>query len=351
MMLKYIAGRIIQAIPLLFIISVILFVIMNSIGDPLAIQLSQGRPPTGEERLRMRRRMGLDKPIYLQYIYWMIGNDWTYIDADGDGDTDENVRGPRKGVLRADLGRSLITKQFAQVRIMERLPNTLILMIPMYILAITMALVLGAVSALRQYSALDNLLTTAAFVFYSMPIFFISLGMIFVFAIGLRNWGLPHTPIAGMFEPGEPKTLTNLIRHLILPASSLAIIYAAAYMRYVRSSILEAMNADYVRTAYAKGLAKRRIFAIHILKNAALPLVTIIGLDLPFVLGGAVITESIFAWPGMGLLFIESLTRSDYPVLMGILMLIAVAVVVLQLLTDLVYSLLDPRVALTGQPA
>ena len=120
-----------------------------------------------------------------------------------------------------------------------------------------------------------------------------------------------------MYEVGEPRTLDNLARHMILPASSLAIIYAAAYMRYVRSSILEAMNADYVRTAHAKGLAKRRIFTIHILKNAALPLVTIIGLDLPFVLSGAVITESIFAWPGMGLLFIESLTRSDYPVLMG----------------------------------
>ena len=349
-MLKYIAGRFIQAIPLLFIISVILFAIMNSIGDPLAIQLSQGRPPTGEERLRMRRRMGLDKPIYLQYIFWMIGNDWTFIDADGDGDTDENVHGPRKGILRGDLGRSLITKQFAQDRIMERLPNTLILMIPMYIMAVLLAVVLGAVSALKQYSTVDNLLTTVAFVFYSMPIFLISLGMIFIFAVGLRNLGLPHPPIAGMYEVGEPRTLDNLARHMILPASSLAIIYAAAYMRYVRSSILEAMNADYVRTAQAKGLAKRRIFTIHILKNAALPLVTIIGLDLPFVLSGAVITESIFAWPGMGLLFIESLTRSDYPVLMGILMLIAVTVVVLQLLTDLVYSLLDPRVALTAQP-
>ena len=162
-MLKYIAGRFIQAIPLLFIISVILFAIMNSIGDPLAIQLSQGRPPTGEERLRMRRRMGLDKPIYLQYIFWMIGNDWTFIDADGDGDTDENVHGPRKGILRGDLGRSLITKQFAQDRIMERLPNTLILMIPMYIMAVLMAMVLGAVSALKQYSTVDNLLTTVAF--------------------------------------------------------------------------------------------------------------------------------------------------------------------------------------------
>lgn len=345
---KYLAGRILQAVPLLFIISVILFFIMNSIGDPLAIQISQARPPTGEELLIMRRRMGLDKPIYVQYVFWMVGNDWTLIDADGDGDTDENVYGPRKGILRGDLGRSLVTKQPAQDRIMERLPNTLIMMIPMYIVALILAVTLGAISALRQYSALDNLLTGLAFLFYSMPIFLVSLGMIYIFAVGFRNMGLPHPPIAGMFEPGQAQTVANLVPHMILPVTSLAIIYAAAYMRYVRTSILEVMSADYVRTARAKGLSEGRIFRLHMLRNTALPLVTILGLDLPFVLGGAVITESIFAWPGMGRLFLESLGRSDYPVLMGILMLVAVAVVVSQLLTDLAYSALDPRVTLTS---
>lgn len=344
---RYILRRIIQAIPLLFVISVILFVIMNSIGNPLAIQISQARPPTGEELEIMRRRMGLDKPIYLQYVFWMIGNDWTYIDADGDGDTDEQVRGRRTGILRGDLGQSLITRQPAQVRIMERLPNTLILMIPMYIIAVVLALILGTITAIKQYSFWDNLITTIAFIFYSMPIFLISLGMIFIFAVGFRKLGLPHPPIAGMWEAGEPQNLPNLIRHMILPVISLAIIYAAAYMRYIRAGILEVMNADYVRTARAKGLGERRVFGIHILKNASLPLITIIGLDLPFVLGGAIITETIFAWPGMGLLFIESLGRSDFPVLMGILMLIAVAVVTLQLVVDILYSWLDPRIRLS----
>jgi peptide/nickel transport system permease protein len=180
-----------------------------------------------------------------------------------------------------------------------------------------------------------------------MPVFFVSLGMIYIFAVAFRRWGLPYTPIAGMYEVGEPKTLGNLIRHMILPVTSLAIISAAAYSRYVRASVLEVMNRDYVRTARSKGLRESYVFGVHVLKNAALPLITIVGLDLPFLLGGAIVTERIFAWPGMGQLFIESLGRSDYPVLMGILMFIAVSVVVFQLITDVVYSLLDPRVRLT----
>jgi peptide/nickel transport system permease protein len=343
---KYVLRRIAQAIPLLLLISIVLFGIMYSIGDPLAIQISQHRPPTGEELLIMRRRMGLDKPIPLQYVYWMIGNDWTLIDANGDGSTDENIYGPRQGVLRGDLGVSLITRQPAQDRILERLPNTLILMIPTYLLVLLLSLVLGIFSALRQYTALDNVLTTLAFVFYSMPAFFVALAMIYIFAVGFRNLGLPHPPIAGMYEPGEPQTLPNLLRHMILPMTSMAIINAAGYMRYVRASVLEAMNRDYVRTARAKGLRERRTFFVHVLKNAALPLVTLVGLDIPFLLGGAIVIEAIFAWPGMGLLFIESLSRSDYPVLMGILMLIAVAVIAFQLITDMVYSWIDPRVRL-----
>lgn len=345
-MAKYLLNRILQAIPLLFVISVILFVIMNSIGDPLAIQMSMQRPPTGQELEVMRRRMGLDKPIYLQYIYWMIGNDWTLVDTKGDGTYSEHVYGQRKGILRLDLGTSLTTHQAVQDRIAERLPNTLLLMLPTYGIILLAALALGIFSALRRYSAWDNVLTTMAFVFYSMPVFFVSLGMIFIFSVAFHNWGLPSTPIAGMYEVGEAQTLANLLPHMILPVTSLAIISAAGYSRYVRASVLDVMNRDYVRTARAKGLRERYVFLIHILKNAALPLITIVGLDLPFLLGGAIVTEQIFAWPGMGQLFIESLSRSDYPVLMGLLMFIAVAVVIFQLITDLTYSLFDPRVRL-----
>lgn len=342
---KYVARRLLQAIPLLFFISVMLFVIMNNLGDPAATLLNQDRPPTAEERARVERMLGLDKPVYIQYIFWLIGNDWTLVDPDGDGESD--TPGNRRGILRGDLGRSLVTGQPALERIQERLPNTLLLMVPMYLLVLVISLGLGVYSALRQYSLLDNILTSVAFVFYSMPIFFIALAMIYIFAVNFRKWGLPYLPIAGMFDAREPQTALNLIRHMILPVLSLALIQAAGYIRFIRASMLEALSQDYVRTAYAKGLHERRVIFLHALKNAALPLITLVGLSLPGLLGGAVVTESIFAWPGMGLLFIDSLNRGDYAVLMGLLMLISVAVVLFQLLTDIAYTWFDPRVKLS----
>lgn len=344
-MYKYVGRRLLQAVPQLFIISIVLFVIMNTIGDPFLIQISERTPPTGEQIEIMRRRIGLDRPIYIQYIYWVIGNDWTYIDADGDGDTDEEIRGRRMGILRGDLGLSLVTRQPVLERIGERIGNTLLLMIPMYIIMLAMSVSLGTIAAIKQYSLLDNVLTTVAYIFRSMPVFLLSIGMIFIFSVGFRKLGLPHTPIAGMYGPGAEHNVVNLVKSMILPVLSLSLVTMAGYMRYVRASILEVMNHDYVRTARAKGLSERRVFSVHILKNASLPLITLLGLSLPFILGGAVVTESIFAWPGMGLLFIESVNTSDFPVLMGMLMLIAVAVVVFQLLTDLLYSVLDPRIA------
>jgi peptide/nickel transport system permease protein len=342
----FIIRRVLQTIPLLFFISIVLFVILNTIGDPLLIQISEKAPPTGAQVEEMRRRMGLDQPIFLQYVFWLVGNDWERVDVDGNGITDEDPFGPRKGILRGDLGLSLVTRQPVITRILERLGNTLILMVPMYGFTLLLSVSLGIISALKQYSLLDNILTTVAYVFRSMPIFLLSLAMIYIFSVGFRRAGLPYTPIAGMYGPGADHTLPNLIASMILPVVSLALLSTAGYMRYVRASVLEVMNDDYVRTARSKGLPEKRVFFLHVLKNAGLPLVTLLGLNLPFILSGAVVTESIFAWPGMGLLFIESVNTSDFPVLMGILMMIAVAVVLFQLLTDLLYSLLDPRIAL-----
>lgn len=345
-MRTYFTRRMIQIIPLLFIISIILFALMYSIGDPLAIVMNVPRRPSGAQIEQASRRLGFDQPIYVQYLYWLVGNDWTYIDADGDGDTDEGVRGSRRGILRGDLGTSLITRQDVATRIGERLGNTLLLMLPAYGLILVISFTLGVVAALRQYSLLDDVLTTAAFIFYSMPIFLLALGMILLFAVAFRNWGLPHLPIAGMGRPGEARTIANLLPYMIMPVLSITLVSAAAYMRYVRASVLEVINQDYVRTARAKGVSERRVLFVHVLRNAALPLITIIGLDVPFLLGGAIVTESIFAWPGMGMLFIESLDRSDYPVLMAMLMFVALLVIVSQLITDLLYSVLDPRVRL-----
>ncbi len=166
----------------------------------------------------------------------------------------------------------------------------------------------------------------------------------YVFAVLFKRWGLPYLPTVGMFDPTVGRTTAQVAWHMVLPIFSLATISLAGYSRYIRSTMLEVLSQDYIRTAKSKGLPRRRVVLVHALKNASLPLVTILGLDLPFLLAGALVTESIFAWPGMGRLFIDHLGRADVPVVMGILMLISVVVVVFQILTDVVYAWLDPRI-------
>lgn len=340
-MAGYVIRRLLQAIPLLAIISVVIFVLLQSAGDPLAIM--GGRvPPRPEDRERLRRQLGLDQPVMVQYLYWLIGNDWTLVDRDGDGQPDSP--GQRRGVMRGDFGQSIVTNQPALNIVIERLPNTLILSVTAQILIIVGGLGIGLISAMKQYSRLDHLLTTFSFVAYSMPIFLIAVGFMYVFAVKFREWGLPYFPTSGMFDPREGRTIAQVVWHLTLPVMSIALISIARYSRYVRSNLLEVIHSDYIRTARAKGIPERAILYRHAFKNAALPIVTLIGLDLPGLVAGAVVTESIFAWPGMGRLFLDHLSRLDYAVLMAILLLFAVAVIVFQLLTDLAYTWLDPRI-------
>jgi peptide/nickel transport system permease protein len=190
-------------------------------------------------------------------------------------------------------------------------------------------------------------MTGLSFVAYSMPIFFIALLSMYLFGVLFKRWGLPYLPTVGMFDPNIGKTPVQIALHLVLPTLSMSLISFAAYSRYIRSTMLEVMNQDYIRTAKSKGLPKRSIIFVHALKNASLPIVTVVGLDLPLLLGGAVVTERIFAWPGMGRLFLDHVSRSDVPVVMGILMMIAVAVIIFQIITDLVYAWLDPRIRYT----
>lgn len=315
---------------------------MMNMGDPIATM--GGRQITrSSERERLTRQLGLDKPLYVQYLYWLVGNDWTKIDLDGDGVGE--TPGKRKGVLRGDFGTSLTQrgKPVTQV-IWERLPNTLILMLVSEVVVIVGALLVGIYSALRQYSAMDHIVTGLSFIGYSMPIFFIALILMYFFAVLFKRWGLPYLPTVGMFEPEAGKTVSQVAWHMILPVLSMSIISLAAYSRYIRSTMLEVTNQDYIRTAKSKGLPRRQIIYTHALKNAALPIVTIIGLDLGLLLAGAVVTERIFAWPGMGRLFLDRVYLGDTPVVMGILMMVAVSVIVFQIITDVTYAWLDPRI-------
>jgi peptide/nickel transport system permease protein len=338
---RYILKRLLQGIPLLFFVSLILFLLMMNVGDPVATM--GGRRVTRKaDYERLQRQLGLDQPIYMQYAYWLIGNDWTKTDMDGDGIAE--TPGIRHGVLRGDFGVSLLNRKPVLEVVGERLPNTLILMVASELVIILGALVVGVYSALRQYSLMDNVLTTILFIGYSMPVFFIALISMFVFSVLFKSWGLPYLPTVGMFDPQVGKTTAQVLWHMVLPVMSISIISFAAYSRYIRSTMLEVMGQDYVRTAKSKGLPRREVVFVHALKNAALPIVTVVGLDLPLLLGGAVVTERIFAWPGMGRLFLDHVDRVDVPVIMGILMLVAAAVVVFQIITDIVYAWLDPRI-------
>jgi peptide/nickel transport system permease protein len=341
---RYVARRLLQAIPLLLFISIILFLLVQNIGDPVAMM--GGRNPTrSSDRERLRRILGLDQPIYVQYLYWLVGNDWTKVDLDGDGVPE--TQGERKGVVRGDFGTSIVKRGTPVLELVwDRIPNTLILMIPAEIIILIFGISIGVLAALRQYSVLDVVVTAFSFVGLSMPIFFIALASIYVFAVLLQQWGLPHLPANGMFDPQVGKTVPQVILHLILPAGSIAFLSIATYNRYTRSSMLEVINQDYMRTAKAKGLKGRYVLVTHAFKNAALPIVTLLGIDLPFLLAGAVVTERIFAWPGMGRLFLDHLQRADGPVVMGIVVIVAVAVIIFQILADLAYAALDPRIRL-----
>jgi peptide/nickel transport system permease protein len=268
----------------------------------------------------LRERLGLNDPLYVQYFKWL-------------------------GLaIQGDLGNSFFAKQPVAEMIKQRLPNTLILMFTAEIFTVSFALILGIISAVKQYSLTDNIITTFSFIGFSVPIFFSALGLMLIFAVQFKEWGLPYLPTgAAVWDKSDP---VEYIKNMILPVSALVLVNSAGYSRFVRTSILEVLGQDYIRTARAKGLTSRAVLFKHALRNAALPLVTIVGLDIPFLLGGAIVTESVFSWPGMGRLFWEYAQRSDYPVVLGVLLIISTAVVVLTIVTDLVYTFVDPRIKL-----
>jgi peptide/nickel transport system permease protein len=228
---------------------------------------------------------------------------------------------------------------------MERLPMTLVLMITAQIIIVIVSVFLGVISAVKQYSFIDNLITSFSFIGFSMPIFFIALSLMFIFAVNFKKWGLPYFPTGA--DIWDRTDILDLAWHMALPVACLVIIQSAGYARFLRSSILEVLGADYIRTARAKGLIEQKVLFRHALRNAALPFITILGLDIPFLLGGAIVTESVYAWPGMGRLFWEYAQRGDYPVVMGVLLLVSTAVVFFTILTDVAYTFVDPRIRLS----
>jgi peptide/nickel transport system permease protein len=316
---QYVVRRLLQAIPLLFLISLMSFMLIRMSGDPMSMY-AQSSSLTEADRERIIKEHGWDQPKIVQYFYWL------------------------RDIARGDLGSSLYTYQPVTQMIWEKLPNTMILMGTVFVVTIAVSIPLAIVSALRQYSALDYLITGASFLAYALPTFWLGLVCIMIFAVKFKEWGLPYMPAGGMYDLVEGPSLLGLLKHLAMPAFVLSIVSMAAYIRYLRASMIEVLHDDFIRTARAKGLPEREVTWRHAFRNALIPLVTLITMNIPLIFSGALITEQVFAWPGMGRLFVDHANRGDYPVLMGLILTVSVLVIVFNLVADIAYAAIDPRI-------
>jgi peptide/nickel transport system permease protein len=316
---RYILRRIAIGIPVLFGITLVTYLIVSlAPGDPVSAMVDPEQAAVmGPDWMdQQRAELGLDKPLPVRYGIWL------------------------KEVATGNLGFSYSDRQPVGDKISERIWPTLKLMLTVQLLALCIGVPIGVLSAIRQYSLLDYIATVFGFATISIPAFFLALAAIYVFAIKLR-W----LPSAGMATIGQPPSFVDSAKHLILPAVVLGLGQAAPLIRYARSSMLETVRQDYVRVARAKGLSERVVISRHALRNALIPLVTVVALSLPQLLGGTVIIEQVFSWPGMGTLAIKAVRARDYPTIMAINLLGAVLVLVSSLIADVIYAWVDPRIS------
>jgi len=313
-LLQYLLKRILVALPVLVGVTAISYLIISlAPGNAVDILIDPNQTPGQAQR--MREELGLNQPIPVRYAKWL-------------GE-----------LARGNLGYSFLTRRPVAERISERLSPTLSLAFAAIFVAYLVALPVGVISATRQYSAADYVSTGFALIGNSLPTFFLGLSFIYLFSVRVRWF-----PTGGMSTIGATPTPNDFIVHLTLPALVLGMSILGAVMRYARSSMLEVMRQDFVRTARAKGVTGRTVIYKHALRNALIPVITLLGIQLPVLFGGAIITEQVFGWPGMGRLTIEAITQRDYPVLMALNLVTAVMVVGGGLFSDVLYVVVDPRI-------
>jgi peptide/nickel transport system permease protein len=322
-MRTYATRRILQTIPILFIISVILFFLVRSApGGPLSA--ARRNPNVSAEQIKaLEEKLGLNDPLPVQYGRWL------------------------SGMLKGDLGDSIKFHRPVTEMIAERIPNTLLLVGISFLLTLIIAIPVGIFSARKPYSIFDYTATTIAFMGQSLPVYWLGLGLIVIFYITLKNpfTGTPLFPSGGLNTVGMEGNIPDTLWHLVLPVTALSLGWIAWYTRFLRSSMLDVLHEDYIRTARAKGLGENSVHYKHALRNAILPLVTLIALDLPSLFAGALFVETIFSWPGIGRLFWDAARGRDYPVLLGVVMIEAVLIITSNILADLAYGWLDPTVS------
>jgi peptide/nickel transport system permease protein len=343
-MVQYVIRRLLQMIPMLLLLSILLFALVNLVpGGPLAGQGRSRRIRPAKAEI-LKRQFGLDRPVPIQYVIWLVGNDWMEVDADGDGINESY--GERRGILRGDFGFSYQTRRPVMDEIKDRFANTLYLVGITLIIVFIISIPIGILSAIKQYSVFDISVTTLSFMGQSIPEFWLGLLLILVFYVWLDNpfTGEPLFPAGGMQSLGQEFSIWDRVQHLFLPVLMGMVGWVAWYSRFLRSSMLEVIHQDYIRAAQAKGLKERTVRYHHALKNAAIPLITMFALDIPYIFAGTVYVELLFSWPGMGRLYYQAATGRDYPILMAVLIIGAGLVFVCNLLADLGYAYLDPRV-------
>lgn len=324
----YVFKRLLQAIPLLIGIATATFVIVHiAPGDPMDVYLDKEMQTEVSPQVieLLREKYGLDQPLPVQYVKWL------------------------RNLAHGDLGESFRYRRPVASLIAERIPYTLQLTILALLLAALLGISIGIISAVKQYSATDKTITLGSLVIYSIPGFWLAVMLVLVFAVNL-GW-LPTSQTRSLDYQlfSTSGKIFDRLWHVVLPVFVLGVASAAGTARYMRNQLLEVLNEEYVVAARARGLPERRVILKHALRNALIPIVTIYGLHLPFVLGGAVLIEKVFSWPGMGLLSVEAIEARDYPIILATSMIAAVLVVLGNLLSDVVYAVVDPRVSFSGK--
>jgi len=311
---SYLARRLLLLVPVLVGVSVVVFLVLHlSPGDPAEIML--GSQATQEDLARLRRELGLTEPLHVQYVHWVAH------------------------VARGDLGRSLWMKRPVLDEVLNRYKATLVLTASGLLLSTVGGIILGVASAVRPHSFLDRMSAVTSLFGASMPVFWLGIVLMVVFSLWL-GW----LPASGMWAPYGEGGLRDLLAHLVLPAVTLAAASLTIIARLTRSTMLEILSQDYIRTARAKGLVEQRVVFRHGLKNALVPIVTVVGVQAGYLLGGAVLTETVFAWPGVGLLMVQGILARDFPLVQGCVLIIALTFVLINLAVDLLYAWLDPRI-------
>jgi len=319
-MSAFILRRLLQMIPLLLGISFLTFAIINLIPNSPVADLELNPRSRPEDVARIKENLGLNEPWPQRYVQWI------------------------SNLVRGDLGLSLETFQPVTGTILDVLPNTLLLAGSSLFVALLIAIPVGIYSATHRNSWFDHVSTVGSIAAYAMPSFWLALLLIILFGLKFREWGLPALPVNGMSDLRNGGGVLDRIEHMILPVISLALVQIASWARYIRSSMLEVVSQDFVRTAAAKGLKDRAIVYGHAFRNALLPLITLVGLSLPDLFGGAFFIEAIFAWPGIGGLTLRAISSADYPVIMGTTVMFAVLTILGNLIADILYAVFDPRI-------